>query len=74
MAAITSPSVLSLPDRIAAIPHALTAVEVAELLGISRITVFKYAKKGILPSLRIGTSVRFDPAAIAEFLKPKRSQ
>lgn len=72
MAAITSPAP-SLADRIEAIPHALTAEEVAAFLSISRITVFKYAKRGIIPSLRFGTSVRFDPSAIAKYVRTGRS-
>jgi hypothetical protein len=45
----------SLPDRIEQYGHALTAGELAELLAVSRITVFKLAKAGRIPSFRIGT-------------------
>jgi hypothetical protein len=38
--------VQSLPDQIERIGHALTAAELAELLAVSRITVFKQAKAG----------------------------
>jgi excisionase family DNA binding protein len=59
----------SLPDRIAQFDHALTAVELAELLSISRVTVFKLAKSGRIPCFRIGTCVRFDPQAVASWLR-----
>ena len=58
-----------LPQRIEGIKRAMTAKEVAAILAISPITVYKMAKAGRLPSLRIGTSVRFDPRAIAEWLR-----
>ena len=53
----------TLPDRIEKFDHALTAVELAELLAVSRVTVFKMAKTGRLPCFRIGSCVRFDPAS-----------
>ena len=59
----------SLPQRIEEIRRAMTATEVAELLEVSPITVYKMAKAGWLPSFRVGTSVRFDPRAVAEWLR-----
>jgi excisionase family DNA binding protein len=59
----------SLADRIEGFGHALTAVELAELLAVSRITIFKQAKAGRIPSFRIGTCVRFDPRAVANWLR-----
>ena len=59
----------SLPDRIEQYGHALTASELAELLAVSRITVFKPAKAGRIPSFRVGTCVRFDPRAVANWLR-----
>jgi excisionase family DNA binding protein len=59
----------SLPDRIERVGHALTAVELAELLAISRITVFRMAKTGRIPCFRIGSCVRFDPRAVANWLR-----
>jgi excisionase family DNA binding protein len=59
----------SLPQRIEGLNHAITAREVAALLAVSPITVYKMAKAGIIPSFRVGTAVRFDPRAIAEWLR-----
>jgi excisionase family DNA binding protein len=59
----------TLPDQIERISRALTAVEVAEFLSVSRITVFKLAKAGRIPSFRIGTCVRFDPRVLANWLR-----
>jgi excisionase family DNA binding protein len=58
-----------LPDQIEKIPHALTAAEVAQWLAVSRITVFKLARAGRIPCFRIGTCVRFDPRAVANWLR-----
>jgi excisionase family DNA binding protein len=59
----------SLPQRIEGIKRAITASEVAAFLAVSPITIYKMAKAGRLPSFRIGTAVRFDPRALAEWLR-----
>jgi excisionase family DNA binding protein len=58
----------SLADRIAAIPHALTAVDLARFLNVSRLTILRRAKRGTIPSFRVGSCVRFDPASISKWL------
>ena len=60
---------MSLPDRIERIGRALTAGELASMLTVSRITIFKQAKAGRIPSFRIGTCVRFDPKTVAQWLR-----
>jgi excisionase family DNA binding protein len=60
---------LSLADRIERIDRALTADELASMLTVSRITIFKQAKAGRIPSFRIGTSVRFDPKSVGTWLR-----
>ncbi len=60
---------LSLADRIERIGRALTANELAEMLTVSRITIFKQAKAGRIPSFRVGTCVRFDPRSVAQWLR-----
>jgi excisionase family DNA binding protein len=60
---------VSLADRVEGTDHALTADELARLLTVSRITVFKQAKAGRIPSFRIGTCVRFDPKITADWLR-----
>ena len=66
---ISTTEPMSLADRIEKIGRALTADELAEMLTVSRITVFKHAKAGRIPSFRIGTCVRFDPRAVAQWLR-----
>ena len=64
-----APEPLSLADRIERMGRALTADELAEMLTVSRITIFKLAKAGRIPCFRIGTCVRFDPRAVATWLR-----
>jgi excisionase family DNA binding protein len=63
--------VASLPERIERNGRALTAQELAELLNVSDITLFKYCKAGRIPCFRIGTAVRFDPVSVARWLRTK---
>src|SRR5260370_11759570 len=58
---------LSLADRIERMGRALTAAELASMLTVSRITIFKQAKAGRIPSFRIGPCVRFDTSAVAQW-------
>jgi excisionase family DNA binding protein len=60
---------LSLADRIERMGRALTADELARMLTVSRITIFKQAKAGRIPSFRIGTCVRFDPKSVGTWLR-----
>lgn len=60
---------MSIPEQIEQAGHALTADELSTILNVSRITIFKQAKAGRIPSFRIGTCVRFDPKAVAAWLR-----
>ena len=59
----------TLANRIGSYRGALTARQLSELLSISAVTIFKLAKRGTLPSFRVGSCVRFCPAAIARWLQ-----
>jgi excisionase family DNA binding protein len=48
---------------------ALTAEELAKFLSVSKVTIFKQAAAGRIPSFRVGTCVRFDPRAVAQWLR-----
>lgn len=53
---------------------ALKASELAKLLGVTRQQIYKLAAAKSIPSFRIGTSVRFDPNDVAEWLERKMPQ
>ncbi|MBL8171712.1 MAG: helix-turn-helix domain-containing protein [Acidobacteria bacterium] len=46
----------------------LTAEEVASLTGLEVHAVYRYAREGILPSIRIGTKVRFPESALQRWV------
>jgi excisionase family DNA binding protein len=60
---------VSLADKIEKIGRAITAKELAGLLAVSEVTIFKHAAAGRIPSFRVGTCVRFDPRAVANWLR-----
>ena len=45
-----------------------TADEVAEYLGLHPQTIYKKANSGEIPSVRVLNSLRFEPAAIREWI------
>jgi excisionase family DNA binding protein len=51
-------------------PHEslLTVREVASRLRVSSASVYKLCRRGALPGFRIGGALRFQPAAIDEYL------
>ncbi|HEY4381910.1 MAG TPA: helix-turn-helix domain-containing protein [Acidobacteriaceae bacterium] len=63
-----TPMPLNIRERIATFDRAMTADELAAILGVSEITVYKHAKAGRIPSFRIGTCVRFCPQTVAEWI------
>lgn len=60
---------IALVDQIERFGRAMTAKQLAAVLAVSTIAIYKYAKAGRLPSFRIGTSVRFCPKAVADWLR-----
>jgi excisionase family DNA binding protein len=64
---------LELIARLQAMDHALDAEEVARLLRVSKKHVYKQAARGAIPSFRFGAAVRFDPGAVAQWLRQKMS-
>ncbi len=50
----------------------LTAEEVAELLNIPRSTVNDYARRGVLPSIKLGRHRRFVRSDVAEAIERLR--
>jgi excisionase family DNA binding protein len=59
----------NLASRIAKMPRALTAAELATLLNLGKTVVYDMAATGRIPSIKIGATVRFDPARTAAWLR-----
>jgi excisionase family DNA binding protein len=62
---------VGLADSLEQKRRALLVVEVAELLNISERQVYKLVAGHRIPCFKIGTSIRFDPVAISEWLRGK---
>ena len=52
-------------------PRALRVGEVAALLGVSERFVYKLASERRIPAFRVGCALRFDPAALAHWLRDR---
>jgi excisionase family DNA binding protein len=60
---------LSVADRIERSEQALTAEQLAAFLNVSKVTIFKQAASGRIPSFRVGTCVRFCGKTVASWLR-----
>jgi len=50
---------------------AMNVKEVANLLGVSEKQIYALRDKGAIPSFRVGAAIRFDPLAIAQWMRTK---
>lgn len=53
---------------------AVSIAEVAELLSVSRTKVHALVQSCSIPFFRIGSSIRFDPKLLADWLESKQVQ
>jgi len=49
-----------------------TVRTLADRLAITPLTVYRLVRQGKIPALKIGKSIRFDPAAVDAFLESVR--
>jgi excisionase family DNA binding protein len=67
-------SATSNPTVPTGLPELLRAEDVAKALSVSKGTVYQMAQGGEIPSIRIGTCLRFDPADVLEFVRACRRE
>lgn len=60
---------MTLVEAVEARQEALTAEDVARVLGISLQQTYRLAAKGQIPCLKIASSVRFDPHDVAAWMR-----
>jgi excisionase family DNA binding protein len=59
----------SLIEQLEARRSFITIGELAVLLGESHDTIYRRAKRGVIPHIRVGLSAKFDPLEIAAWLR-----
>jgi excisionase family DNA binding protein len=50
------------------LPKLLTAAPLAKAVNVSTSRIYQLARDGVIPCVRIGRQVRFDPARVAVWL------
>jgi excisionase family DNA binding protein len=56
-------------SHLAHFKRALKTEEVAELLSVSKKTIFKLVQSGTLSAWRVGGQLRYNPTAVALYLR-----
>jgi excisionase family DNA binding protein len=54
-------------------PKFLTVNEVAEVLRVSKITIWRYIEAGTLPAYKVGRDWRIEQSEFDKFLESRRS-
>jgi len=62
---------VAIAESIEQLEHCLTAADLSRLLNVDKLTIYRQARAGILPSFRVGTCVRFEPKAVASWLRER---
>ena len=62
---------MSLFESLSSARTPLTIAQTAELLGLHPMTVYKWTRAGKMPSLRLGGTVRIDPADLIVWIKAR---
>lgn len=47
----------------------VTAVELSEVLGVSRARIYELAREGVLPVVRLGRTIRFSKQVVQAFIE-----
>jgi excisionase family DNA binding protein len=63
----------SLISHLESLTNALKAADIVRLFGLSKTQVYRLAEDGRIPYFYIGTSLRFDPGTIAQWLRSKQA-
>jgi excisionase family DNA binding protein len=59
----------STPDRALSDVHFLTVAEVAALMRVSKMTVYRLVHNGEMPAVRVGRSFRVPEQAVHDYLR-----
>jgi excisionase family DNA binding protein len=61
----------TIADSIEQLDCALTVPQLAQLLNVNRIILYRQIQAGILPAFRVGSCVRLDPKRVAQWLRQR---
>ena len=50
----------------------LTVKDVAQILGVHKLTIYAWCRSGVLPHVKIANTIRFNPVEIEQLLKGKK--
>jgi len=59
----------TVPERLRKMKGGISAKQLAPILGVSAVTLYRMAERKGIPSYRVGTALKFDPTAIADWLE-----
>lgn len=62
---------MSIIEQIATQDHALTVSELSKYLQLGKTAIYDMMRRRAIPHIRIGYSVRFDPAEIEAWLRKR---
>jgi excisionase family DNA binding protein len=62
---------MSIIEKLASIDHAISVTELASLLSLGRTVIYDMVRRGAIPCIRVGYTVRFDPHEIAKWLRDR---
>ncbi len=63
------PEMSTNPDRSLSDVHFLTVAEVAAMMRVSKMTVYRLVHNGELPAVRVGRSFRVPEQAVSDYLR-----
>ncbi len=55
------------------LPRLMTPRETAKTLAISERTLWSLTQRGMVPSVRIGRSIRYDPRSLSTWIKDQQA-
>ena len=61
----------AISDKIGAHPTMLSAATLAKYLGVDRKSIYAWIAAGTLPAIRLGASIRLDPATTAAWVRTR---
>jgi excisionase family DNA binding protein len=62
---------VSIADQLKQSDHCFTAAELAKLLNVCKITIHRHIKAGRLKAFHVGSALRIQPSAAADWLRDR---